>query len=316
MDLDYVRLHLSLQTFNLQPGSDNRRLVLSMTTFSNRVRATSLLAIKSLVTSEATFRYERFIITIPLVFRSGIWDSPNEPNSSVHLQRNNEIIQDVLSFYAQEFGVFKPVTGSTVKAFQNDAHSIYLQFLENQDFGPATKLLGALLVEKEPTTIILTVDDDIEYSPSLLPFIRSNTPADAAFSSVCQTTTSSYEFIAVHDGSWGAKWLWRREPKLCPGWLVGWAGVAYRVSFFSDDVFLMARNLSHACFLNDDVWLSGYLKFKGIVRVVYATLPGGHHHRHPSLSLSVIPDAQGSLMLQCAVEMGFRTGRSMHHSSP
>ncbi|KAJ3301547.1 hypothetical protein HDU76_005721, partial [Blyttiomyces sp. JEL0837] len=31
------------------------------------------------------------------------------------------------------------------------------------DYGPATKLLGALEVEKDPETIIITVDDDCDY---------------------------------------------------------------------------------------------------------------------------------------------------------
>jgi hypothetical protein len=35
--------------------------------------------------------------------------------------------------------------------------------LEPVDFGPSTKLLGALMVEKDPDTILVTVDDDVVY---------------------------------------------------------------------------------------------------------------------------------------------------------
>ena len=34
-----------------------------------------------------------------------------------------------------------------------------------EDYGPATKLLGALLVEKDPATVVVTVDDDVTYHP-------------------------------------------------------------------------------------------------------------------------------------------------------
>ncbi|TPX51514.1 hypothetical protein SeMB42_g01894 [Synchytrium endobioticum] len=34
-----------------------------------------------------------------------------------------------------------------------------------EDYGPATKLLGALLAERDPDTIVITVDDDVSYHP-------------------------------------------------------------------------------------------------------------------------------------------------------
>ena len=45
---------------------------------------------------------------------------------------------------------------------------------------------------------------------------------------------------------------------------------------------------------------------KGVRRVVFPALPGGMHFRHPTLSLSVIPDAQSGLMTKCAIDMGFQ----------
>ena len=291
LDIDSMRVQLALQPYLLQPAQ-NSRLVVSMSTFSRRIEASSLLTIQSIVESG---RYERLIVSIPLAHRFGV---------STKAERDSSVAS-VLAFYGRALGAFEPVHGRPL-AFANSNHSIYLQFLR-EDFGPATKLLGALLVEAEPSTIILTVDDDIVYSPLLLPFVRGSAPSAAALSSVCQVLTPSKDgFSSVHDGAWGAHWLWRIEPKECPGWLVGWAGVAYRVGFFSGDVFAAARNLSHACFLNDDVWLSGYLLAKGVPRVVFPALPGGMHFRHPTLSLSVIPDAQGGMLTRCAGEMGFQ----------
>ena len=289
VDLSEVRVHLGLESYPLHPA-ENSRLVVSLSTFSRRVPG-SLLTIQSIIKSG---RYELLIVSIPLIHRNGI-SSQMEADLSV---------DSVLALFGGSLGAFKPVTGKTL-AFFNPNHSILMQFL-NEDFGPATKLIGALLVEKEPSTIILTVDDDIIYSPALLPFVRSNAPYEAAFSAVCQVVRQpENSFLSVHDGAAGARWIWRIEPKYCTGWLVGWAGVAYRVGFFSPDLFTMARNLSRDCFLNDDVWLSGYLHAKGISRVVFPTLPGGKHFRHPTLSLSVIPDAQNNLMMHCAHSMGF-----------
>lgn len=290
VDLSQVQIHLALDSYPLHPA-ENSRLVVSLSTFSRRVPS-SLLTVQSIIKSG---KYELLIISIPLIHRNGI-SSQKEADLSV---------DSVLALFSGSLGAFKPVPGKTL-AFFNPKHAILMQFL-NEDFGPATKLIGALLVEKEPSTIILTVDDDIVYSPSLLPFVRSNAPYEAAFSAVCQVIKPpGNSYLSVHDGAAGARWLWRIEPKYCPGWLVGWAGVAYRVGFFSSDLFTMARNLSSDCFLNDDVWLSGYLHAKGISRVVFPTLPGGKHFRHPTLSLSVIPDAQTELMIHCAHSMGFK----------
>ena len=291
LDTDSMRMHLALRAYPLHPAQ-NSRLVVSMSTFSRRVEASSLLTIQSIVESGS---YERLIVSIPLAHRFGV-SSQKETDESV---------EAILAFYGNALGAFEPVQFEPVQgrapAFTNANHSIYLQFLK-EDFGPATKLLGALLVEREPSTIILTVDDDIIYSPLLLPFVRGSAPSEAAFSSVCQVLTpSGQDFRSVPD----PHWLWRIEPKACTGWLVGWAGVAYRVGFFADDVFSRARNLSYGCFLNDDVWLSGYLLSKGVPRVVFPALPGGMHFRHPTLSLSVIPDAQSGMLTRCAAEMGF-----------
>jgi hypothetical protein len=285
-DIEAMRINMLMPSYPLRPA-ENARLVVSMSTFSRRVQASSLKTIESIIASGP---YERLIVSIPLAHRFGI--APEV----------DPTVEEVLTFYGQALGEFE----ASGTGYHNANHSVLVQFLR-EDFGPATKLLGALLVERDPNTIILTVDDDIVYSPLLLPFIRGSAPSEAAFAAVCQTLTPARDnYVWMHDGAFGADWLWRVEPKECQGWLVGWAAVAYRVGFFSEDVFALARNVSHGCFLNDDVWLSGYLMSKGVRRVVFPALPGGMHFRHPTLSLSVIPDAQSGLMTKCAIDMGFQ----------
>ncbi|KAH9266382.1 hypothetical protein BASA83_010624 [Batrachochytrium salamandrivorans] len=48
-----------------------------------------------------------------------------------------------------------------------------LHINRGKDFGPATKLLGTLKVERDPSTLIVTVDDDTEYhSDTMLELYR------------------------------------------------------------------------------------------------------------------------------------------------
>jgi hypothetical protein len=210
-----------------EEAAPRRRLVVSMSTFSRSVRATSLQAIERLISiattttaasSSASGGYDRLIVSIPLARRFG--SAPPEPS-----------VADVLAFYGQALGEFLPAGKEEEGGFHNANHSMYVQFLE-EDFGPTTtQLLGALLVETEPDTIILTVDDHGVYPPSLLTFFRGNAPTLEA----CQTFAGA---------------------------------AAYRVGFFSvEEVFALARkNRSHGCFMCGDAWLSGYLKSKRGVR--------------------------------------------------
>jgi hypothetical protein len=45
-----------------------------------------------------------------------------------------------------------------------------VQFLDD-DWGPATKLLGALLLETDPDTVIITVDDDMMYNHNMVEWL-------------------------------------------------------------------------------------------------------------------------------------------------
>ena len=65
----------------------------------------------------------------------------------------------------------------------NKKYNIVKKHVLPRDYGPLSKLMGALLVEKDPSTIIITVDDDKLYAPNLvekLVWNSLNNP-DAAF---------------------------------------------------------------------------------------------------------------------------------------
>lgn len=298
--------------FNLQDVllSPHRRprIVVSMTTFSERIFVTGMHAIRSILKQP----HDRFIITIPI---RGTREAAAPSAMCAHFgdcvpldsAPNSSTISTILAFLeASRLGNF--VLAATRRhpirraIFENARQRMTLQFLLDSDpYGPATKVLGALLLERNPKTVIITVDDDITYDPSLLQVLSTHIPNHAALCPACQTRSPLSPDTGpkgmIHDGSWH-RWFWAHNAKACPGWLVGWAGVAYRVGYFGPDVFNIS-SMPAACFLNDDVWLSGYLRRRGVGLLVMPGIRGGRQYRHPTLSLSVRPDYEHKDMDPC-----------------
>ena len=291
-----IQVWYALDDVGLKPHSRDR-VVVSMTTFSDRIMVTGMYAIRSVLSQ----KYDRFIISIPMHSRK-----PPVNTSCAHMHDciaasppHNASEADVLSFLGQELGSFTLVASNMqTRTYENAAHAMVVQFLP-LDYGPATKLLGALLIERDPSTVIVTVDDDIVYDPNLIDVLTTYIPLDSALCTACQASNpwaNSSDLLMIHDGTW-LRWLWRQNAKKCPGWLVGWAGVAYRVSFFGPDVFNVT--MPHGCFYNDDVWISGYLRRKGVGLLVMPGIKGGIAYRHPTLSLTVRANTQEIDMDPC-----------------
>ena len=80
------------------------------------------------------------------------------------------------------------------------------------------------------------------------------------------------------------------------------------MGYFGEDVFNVS--MPDECFFNDDVWLSGYLRRRGIYLLVMPGIKGGRQYRHPTLSLSVRPDYERNDMDPCIMYWKFTaTGR-------
>ena len=140
-----------------------------------------------------------------------------------------------------------------------------------RDYGPLTKLVGALLRENDPETIVVTVDDDKVYDKHLLR----------------KLTWNSYKNENAAFGTCG--WVHVRAPqpeRFIPGYLV-WAargrgryidtlqaccGIAYRVGLFQtpkDPQLAILKNPPPECFTADDLWISGYLAaWRGVGQVL------------------------------------------------
>lgn len=128
------------------------------------------------------------------------------------------------------------------------------------DHGPITKLSAALDTSLADDTIIVTVDDDIEYGPRWLKRLSDRAGI-----------LSQYVLNeAIGFAGWDVEPLLYQNVFRSPGVgdladvLEGWAGVAYRRDWFKADLFDVpswARNV-------DDVWISAYLNRRGILRRV------------------------------------------------
>ena len=308
-DRSDLYLLFSMPNTYLPPTSHLPRVVVSMTSFSDRILFTGMMAINSILQQP----YDLFIISIPEASNN---EHRGDYSSCLHEGLGDCIQEDtpdqpstpdvIVSYLSEHLGPFQILGHPDNRKWYNVRHTILLQFLP-LDYGPATKLLGALLIEKDPSTLIITVDDDIEYDPGLISMLAHHAPPNAALSPVCQMREpfeaeeaggGKLQLRFIHDGTWH-RWIWPFSSKICPGWLVGWAGVAYRVGHFGADVFTELNSAPHGCLFNDDVWLSGYLKRRGVERAVMPWIKGGRQRRHPTKSLSAVNDTQVLTMQPC-----------------
>jgi hypothetical protein len=148
-----------------------------------------------------------------------------------------------------------------------------LTVIESVDYGPSTKLLGVLQKERNPETIIITMDDDIIYHPKVIEHLVSamiNLTSNSSIATVCETVFKQEE-----------KWRWKvmnMQNGFCKhGFLAGYGGVAYRRKFFDESIFDY-RNVSQGCIVHDDVYISGYLHRKGIYPYIISPLPPNNNY--------------------------------------
>ena len=178
--MNEIYLLCTLKDVALSPTAP-ARVVVSMTTFADRIMVTGMYAIHSIIRQD----YDLFIISIPLKGRAATLDvSCDEGIGDCMAQRprTGATEQSIILFLEKKLGNF---TQTRPHSYTNTKHAILVQFL-SVDYGPATKVLGALLVEKDPETIIVSIDDDIAYNPELIHVLSSYIPQHAALCLLCQ----------------------------------------------------------------------------------------------------------------------------------
>lgn len=153
------------------------------------------------------------------------------------------------------------------------------------DYGPICKVVGALLSEKDPDTLILSVDDDICYPPNMIEVflqkhkIKPNAVITGngvliscgvsfASSNVTVKSLVKYSGLLGFDMYKG-----RREVSI----LQGASGVLYKRSHFSNIQKLLNLAISDDdLFRSDDIVLSAYLCNKGIKIYTFHNMPQFH----------------------------------------
>lgn len=144
-----------------------------------------------------------------------------------------------------------------------------------KDYGPVTKIVGGLMMESDPHTIIITCDDDVIYPTTLVSELlkyHNRYPKSAIGSAGLSIGYFPFYWSLAYNQKKDSKWFHSHIPKRGKkiDILYGYAGVLYVRGFFPfeniDRNFLSYTTASTDLFLNDDVLISCYLNSKGIER--------------------------------------------------
>ena len=129
------------------------------------------------------------------------------------------------------------------------------------DYGPITKILGCLEYEKDPETLILTLDDDVIITKNLTRIFRKKAKkypnCALSTSGWCYGSFPQY-FQLVIDNEYDVK----------VDWIQGVHGILYRRKFLDIDEVLDFDKDEKVLFKNDDHRISAYMQTKGINRIV------------------------------------------------
>ncbi|GMH81830.1 hypothetical protein TL16_g09057 [Triparma laevis f. inornata] len=142
---------------------------------------------------------------------------------------------------------------------------IFLNICSN-DFGPATKLIPTLEIETDPTTMIVTIDDDVYYPSFYLESLYNVSVRMPDYAVGFKgyvipengnTEHSNYTYIESSSSN-------HKEVHVLGGFL----GVAYRRGMFCEERIKDYSWYSEGSFFVDDDWISGALGWGGIRKYV------------------------------------------------
>ncbi len=134
------------------------------------------------------------------------------------------------------------------------------------DYGPSMKLLPVLEYERDPESIIITIDDDHVYSKEFVETLLNY--------------SKLYPHSALGFNGWNVKPLIIRNKyefidktltkPVQADVLEGYRGVLYKKKFFDENIFKY-KDFPEMAFKNDDIWISAHLAKNKIERLV---IPG------------------------------------------
>jgi hypothetical protein len=150
-----------------------------------------------------------------------------------------------------------------------EARYPHLKVFRCADFGPITKIYPTLERVTDPNTIIITVDDDLQYMDGIIPShleARTRYPDSvigyAGITEINDTLPADYR--GVHPT--GQYYFCTSQPRDARVRIIeGYKTVSYLRKFFDEDInkFIFVH-------WNDDVAISAYLGYKGIKKIILA----------------------------------------------
>jgi hypothetical protein len=152
------------------------------------------------------------------------------------------------------------------------------------DFGPITKILGGLLAEKDPDTVIITIDDDMVYPPTMVERLMKHhlSYPDSALGSSGMLVRYKCPACAITPNEDNPlyripKFVVPKEGRRVDS-IYGYPGALYVRKFFPktkhlEEDFLNYALINHDTLMNDDVVISGYLSLKKVERRIFPDMP-------------------------------------------
>lgn len=154
------------------------------------------------------------------------------------------------------------------------------------DYGPITKLVGALLSEQDPEVIIITFDDDVIYSPNLVAKLLSYNliAPNVAIGTSGLLLKHIFPMCAViidGDAMWKRMFKFHVPPEgRSIDSIYGCSGALYLRKFFPPvdrlNDLLKYVSIDNNMFMNDDIVISGYLSLINIQRRLFPTETEGN----------------------------------------
>lgn len=156
--------------------------------------------------------------------------------------------------------------------------------VECTDFGPITKLLGGILSEDDPNTIIISFDDDMIYPNTIVESLVNHHKVypNSAIGSSGMLLTYSCPMCAITPNE--DNFLYRISKFSVPDEgrkvdsIYGYPGALYVRKFFPskdnlEQDFLNYSLIDDDMFMNDDIVISGYLSLQSIDRRIFPNMP-------------------------------------------
>lgn len=171
-----------------------------------------------------------------------------------------------------------------------------------KDYGPITKLLGGLIREEDPDTLIISVDDDIIYPRTMVTqLLEHHEQYPNATVGSSGFIWGKFPFYLSGNYNQSSKNLWfNLKPGSKVDYLAGYAGIIYKRRFFPpvDDLkekFLKQSINSKYLKFHDDIYISSYLCSKDIDRILVKCdhvkqyyLPNGLSHEYLKFAKTII----------------------------